>query len=186
MEKKMYNEKFRQTTILCVKKDKKIVIAGDGQVSAGPTILKGNVVKVRKIYNDKIAVGFAGSTADAFTLMERLDSKLQGYGGNLLRSAVELAKDWRTDKFLRRLEAMMIATDGNQILLVTGNGDVIEPEEDVIGIGSGGNYAMSAARALLRKTDLPVEEIVRESLKIAGEVCVYTNQHHTVIEMEAS
>jgi ATP-dependent HslUV protease subunit HslV len=186
MEKKMYNEKFRQTTILCVKRDKKIVIAGDGQVSAGPTILKGNVVKVRKIYNDKIAIGFAGSTADAFTLMERLDSKLQGYGGNLLRSSVELAKDWRTDKYLRRLEAMMIATDGNQILLVTGNGDVIEPEEDVIGIGSGGNYAMSAARALLRKTDLSAEEIVRESLKIAGEICVYTNQHHTVIEMEAS
>lgn len=182
----MYNEKFRQTTILCVKRDKKIVIAGDGQVSAGPTILKGNVVKVRKIYNDKIAIGFAGSTADAFTLMERLDSKLQGYGGNLLRSSVELAKDWRTDKYLRRLEAMMIATDGNQILLVTGNGDVIEPEEDVIGIGSGGNYAMSAARALLRKTDLSAEEIVRESLKIAGEICVYTNQHHTVIEMEAS
>lgn len=182
----MYKEKFRQTTILCVKRDNKIVIAGDGQVSAGPTILKRNVVKVRKIYNDKIAIGFAGSTADAFTLMERLDSKLQGYGGNLLRSAVELAKDWRTDKYLRRLEAMMIATDGNQILLVTGNGDVIEPEEDIIGIGSGGNYAMSAARALLRKTDLSAEEIVRESLKIAGEICVYTNQHHTVIEMEAS
>lgn len=150
-------------------------MAGDGQVSAGQTILKGNAVKVRKLFSDKILAGFAGATADAFTLIEKLEEKLQAYGGNLTRASVELAKDWRTDKMLRRLEAMLIAADKDKIFLLTGNGDVIEPEEGVVAIGSGGNYALAAARALLKKTDLPAAEICTESLKIASEICVYTN-----------
>lgn len=150
-------------------------MAGDGQVSAGQTILKGNAVKVRKLFSDKILAGFAGATADAFTLIEKLEEKLQAYGGNLTRASVELAKDWRTDKMLRRLEAMLIAADKDKIFLLTGNGDVIEPEEGVVAIGSGGNYALAAARALLKKTDLPAAEICSESLKIASEICVYTN-----------
>lgn len=163
------------TTILCVRRGTQVAIAGDGQVSAGQTILKGNAVKVRKLLNGKILTGFAGATADAFTLLEKLEEKLQAFGGNLTRAAVELAKDWRTDKMLRRLEAMLIAADQEKIFLLTGNGDVIEPEEGVVAIGSGGNYALASARALLKKTDLSAQEICLESLKIAAEICVYTN-----------
>lgn len=150
-------------------------MAGDGQVSAGQTILKGNAIKVRKLFSDKILAGFAGATADAFTLIEKLEEKLQAFGGNLTRASVELAKDWRTDKMLRRLEAMLIAADKDKIFLLTGNGDVIEPEEGVIAIGSGGNYALAAARALLKKTDLSASDICTESLQIAADICVYTN-----------
>jgi ATP-dependent HslUV protease subunit HslV len=166
---------IHSTTIICVKRDGAVAMAGDGQVSAGQTILKGNAQKVRKLFSDKILAGFAGATADAFTLIERLEEKLQAYGGNLTRASVELAKDWRTDKMLRRLEAMLIAADKDKIFLLTGNGDVIEPEEGVIAIGSGGNYALAAARALLKKTNLSAHEICTESLKIASEICVYTN-----------
>ncbi|MFO1524340.1 MAG: ATP-dependent protease subunit HslV [Turneriella sp.] len=168
------------TTILCVKRGETTAMAGDGQVSAGQTILKGNAVKVRKLYNGKILAGFAGATADAFTLLEKLEEKLQSYGGNLTRAAVELAKDWRTDKMLRRLEAMLIAADKEKIFLLTGNGDVIEPEEGVIAIGSGGNYALSAARALIAHTDLPAAEICRHAMKIAADICVYTNTSLTM------
>lgn len=172
--------KIHATTILCVKRDGQTAMAGDGQVSAGQTILKGNAVKVRKLYNGKILAGFAGATADAFTLLEKLEEKLQSYGGNLTRAAVELAKDWRTDKMLRRLEAMLIAADKEKIFLLTGNGDVIEPEEGVIAIGSGGNYALSAARALVAHTDLPAAEICRHAMKIAADICVYTNTSLTM------
>jgi ATP-dependent HslUV protease subunit HslV len=166
---------IHSTTIICVRRDGQTAMAGDGQVSAGQTILKGNAIKVRKLFSDKILAGFAGATADAFTLIEKLEEKLQAYGGNLTRASVELAKDWRTDKVLRRLEAMLIAADKDKIFLLTGNGDVIEPEEGVIAIGSGGNYALAAARALLKKTTLPAAEICTESLQIASEICVYTN-----------
>ncbi len=170
------------TTIICVAKDGKTAMAGDGQVSAGQTILKGNAVKVRRIYNRRVMAGFAGATADAFALLEKFEEKLNTYGGNLLRSAVELAKDWRTDKYLRRLEAMMIVADPQTILLLTGNGDVIEPEEGIVAIGSGGNYALAAGRALLRHATLDARSIAVEALKIAAEICVYTNGHITVEE----
>ncbi len=166
---------IHSTTIICVRRDGQTSMAGDGQVSAGQTILKGNAIKVRKLFSDKILAGFAGATADAFTLIEKLEEKLQAFGGNLTRASVELAKDWRTDKMLRRLEAMLIAADKDKIFLLTGNGDVIEPEEGVIAIGSGGNYALAAARALLKKTNLSAAEISTESLQIAADICVYTN-----------
>jgi len=166
---------IRSTTIVCVKKNNKIAMAGDGQVSTGQTILKGNASKVRRIYGDKIITGFAGATADAFTLMERFEEKLNAFGGNFMRAAVELAKDWRTDKMLRRLEAMMLTTDGKIMLLLTGNGDVIEPEDDIISIGSGGNYALAAGRAMLKHSKLSASEIAKESLVVASEICVYTN-----------
>lgn len=175
--------KIYGTTICCVKKDNKIAMAGDGQVSFGQTILKANASKVRKIYNDKIIAGFAGSTADAFTLLELFEAKLQKYGGIMLRSAVELAKDWRMDKMLRRLEAMMIITDGNQILLLSGSGDVIEPTDNVIAIGSGGNYALAAARAYLEMSNLSAMEIAKKSLEIAADICVYTNTNITIMEL---
>lgn len=168
------------TTILCVKRGETTAMAGDGQVSAGQTILKGNAVKVRKLYNGKILAGFAGATADAFTLLEKLEEKLQAYGGNLTRAAVELAKDWRTDKMLRRLEAMLIAADKEKIFLLTGNGDVIEPEEGVVAIGSGGNYALSAARALLSHTEMSAPDICKHAMKIAADICVYTNTSVTL------
>lgn len=168
------------TTILCVKRGEMTAMAGDGQVSAGQTILKGNAVKVRKLYNGKILAGFAGATADAFTLLEKLEEKLQAYGGNLTRAAVELAKDWRTDKMLRRLEAMLIAADKEKIFLLTGNGDVIEPEEGVVAIGSGGNYALSAARALLSHTEMSAPDICKHAMKIAADICVYTNTSVTL------
>ncbi|RME93548.1 MAG: ATP-dependent protease subunit HslV [Candidatus Hydrogenedentota bacterium] len=168
-------EKWHSTTIVAVQKDGITAMAGDGQVSTGSTILKGTAKKVRRMYDGKVLAGFAGATADAFTLLELFESKLQAYGGNLMRSAVELAKDWRTDRILRRLEAMMIVTDGNDLLLLTGNGDVVDADEKIVAIGSGGNFALAAARALYRNTKLSAEEIAKESLKIASEICVYTN-----------
>lgn len=176
--------RIRSTTIVCVKRDGVTAVAGDGQVSAGQTILKGNAVKVRKLFGGKILAGFAGATADAFTLIEKLEEKLQAFGGNLTRASVELAKDWRTDKMLRRLEAMLIAADKEKIFLLTGNGDVIEPEEGVVAIGSGGNYALASARALLAHTKLTAPEIAKESLKIASEICVYTNSTVTLEVLE--
>lgn len=173
------------TTILCVKRGIQVAMAGDGQVSAGQTILKGNAVKVRKLLNGKILTGFAGATADAFTLLEKLEEKLQAFGGNLTRAAVELAKDWRTDKMLRRLEAMLIAADHEKIFLLTGNGDVIEPEEGVVAIGSGGNYALAAARALVKNTELSAKDVCLESLRIAAEICVYTNGSITLESLES-
>lgn len=172
------------TTILCVKRGNQVAMAGDGQVSAGQTILKGNAVKVRRLLNGKILTGFAGATADAFTLLEKLEEKLQAFGGNLTRAAVELAKDWRTDKMLRRLEAMLIAADHEKIFLLTGNGDVIEPEEGVVAIGSGGNYALAAARALVKNTELSAKEVCLESMRIAAEICVYTNGSITLELLE--
>ncbi len=165
------------TTILSVRKNGKVAIAGDGQVSFGQTILKSNAKKIRKIGDGSIIAGFAGATADAFTLFERLEAKLEKYSNQLTRSCVELAKDWRTDKYLRKLEAMMIVIDKDNTLVLTGNGDVLDPEDGIIGIGSGGNYAMSAARALIDVDNLSPEEIVTKSMKIAGDLCVYTNSN---------
>ncbi len=173
------SDKIYATTILCVRKGKKVTIAGDGQVSFGPTILKGNARKIRKIADGSIIAGFAGSTADAFTLFERLESKLEEYSNHLTRACVELAKDWRTDKYLRKLEAMMIVINKDETLVLTGNGDVLEPQGGVIGIGSGGNYAMSAAKALIDIKGISSEEIAKKSMNIAADLCVYTN--HNII-----
>jgi ATP-dependent HslUV protease subunit HslV len=167
------------TTILAVRHQGKIVLAGDGQVSLQNTIIKHKARKVRRIYNDQILVGFAGATADALNLSERLEAKLERYNGNLTRSAVELARDWRTDKFLRRLEALMIAADQERLFLISGNGDVIEPDEGVIGIGSGGIAAQAAASALVAHTQLDAEQIVLSAMKIAASLCVYTNEYLT-------
>ena len=169
------------TTIVCVQKDGKLAMAGDGQVSSSQTVLKKNATKVRKIFDQKVMVGFAGATADAFTLMELFEAKLKKYGGVLMRSAVELAKDWRTDRILRRLEAMMIVSDGKTLLLLTGNGDVIESEDGVFAIGSGGNYALAAARVLMKHTKFSAEEIVKEAISTAADICVYTN-HNIILE----
>lgn len=169
------------TTILSVRKNGKVTIAGDGQVTLGQTVLKSNAKKIRKLGDGSIIGGFAGATADAFTLFERLETKLEQYPKQLMRACVELAKDWRTDKYLRRLEAMMIVVDKNISLVLTGNGDVLEPEDGIAGIGSGGNYALAAARALNSIDDLSTEEIVKRSMKIAAELCVYTN-NNIVIE----
>jgi len=168
---------FYGTTILSVRKNGKVAIAGDGQVSFGATVLKSNAKKIRKIGNGSIIAGFAGATADAFTLFERLEAKLEKHQNQLTRACVELAKDWRTDKYLRRLEAMMIVIDRETSLVLTGNGDVLEPEDGVIGIGSGGNYAMAAARALSSIDNLDVKTIVEKSMKIAADLCVYTNNN---------
>jgi ATP-dependent HslUV protease subunit HslV len=167
------------TTILSVRKNGTVVIAGDGQVSVNQTIIKSNAKKVRRIGQGKVIVGFAGATADAFTLFERLESKLETYPGNLTRACVEMAKDWRTDRYLRRLEAMLAVADKDVSLVLTGQGDVLEPEDSLIGIGSGGNYALAAARALL-PFDLSAEEIARRAMGIAAQVCVYTNDHLTL------
>ncbi len=172
---------FHATTIVGVKKDGQTVIAGDGQVSLGQTVMKGSARKVRRISRGDVVVGFAGATADAFTLFERLEAKLELHPGQLMRACVELAKDWRTDRYLRRLEAMMIVGDKDNLLIVTGNGDVLEPDDGIAAIGSGGNYALSAARALSEIDNLSAEEIARKSMKIAGDICVYTN-HNIVIE----
>ena len=172
------------TTIIAVKKDGKVAMAGDGQVSAGQTILKGNTRKVRKIFQGKVLAGFAGATADAFTLLELFEAKLESFSGNLMRSAVELAKDWRMDRMLRRLEAMMIVSDGKDILLLTGNGDVIDSDEGVVAIGSGGNFALAAAKGLLKYSSLSAVEIARESLLIAAGICVYTNDQIILEELE--
>jgi ATP-dependent HslUV protease subunit HslV len=163
------------TTILCVRRDGKVTMAGDGQVSMGQTIVKGNARKVRRIGGGTVISGFAGATADAFTLLERLESKLERYPNQLERACVDLAKDWRTDRYLRRLEAMMAVADKERSFTLTGNGDVLEPEDGVIAIGSGGNYALAAARALMAVPDLSAEEIARRAMKIAAEICVYTN-----------
>lgn len=163
------------TTILCVRRDGTVTMAGDGQVSMGPTIVKGNARKVRRIGGGSVIAGFAGATADAFTLLERLESKLERYPNQLERACVDLAKDWRTDRYLRRLEAMMAVADKERSFTLTGNGDVLEPEDGVIAIGSGGNYALAAARALMGVPDLSAEEIARRAMKIAADICVYTN-----------
>ncbi len=173
-------ESYHATTILSVRRGNEVAIGGDGQVSLGDTIMKGNAKKIRRLYKDQVIIGFAGATADAFTLAERFEQKLELYHGHLMRSAVELAKEWRTDKMLRRLEALLSVVDAKTSLLITGNGDVIEPEDNLIGIGSGGNYALSAARALYQNTQLSPREIVAQSLKIAGDICVYSNQYHTI------
>ena len=178
-------EQFHGTTILCVRRDGKVAIGGDGQVSMGHTVMKGNARKVRRLYQNKIIAGFAGGTADAFTLFERFEAKLEQHSGNLTRSAVELAKDWRTDRMLRRLEALLIVADKTSTLIITGNGDVLEPEHDLAAIGSGGAYAQAAAQALLEHSDLAAREIVEKALTIAADICIYTNRNLTLEELEA-
>lgn len=175
--------KFHGTTILAVRRNGKVAVAGDGQVTLNNTVIKHTAKKVRRIYNDKIIVGFAGATADALNLSEQLEKKLERYNGNLTRSAVELARDWRTDKYLRRLEAIMIAVDEKNMFLISGNGDVIEPDEGIMGIGSGGSAAQAAATALIRHSDMNAAEIVAEAMKIAGAICVFTNDSVTIEEL---
>jgi ATP-dependent HslUV protease subunit HslV len=175
--------KMHATTILAVRHKSKAAVAGDGQVTLDNTIIKHHAKKVRKIYQGKIIVGFAGATADALNLSERLEQKLERYNGNLTRAAVELARDWRTDKYLRRLEALMIAMDDEQLYLISGNGDVIEPDEDIIGIGSGGVSAQAAAKALIKHTDLNARRIVEEAMKIAASICAYTNDSIVIEEL---
>ncbi|ENM1933410.1 ATP-dependent protease subunit HslV [Vibrio cholerae] len=172
------------TTIVSVRRNNKVVIAGDGQVSLGNTVMKGNARKVRRLYNNKVLAGFAGGTADAFTLFERFESKLQMHQGHLTKAAVELAKDWRSDRALRRLEAILAVADETASLIITGNGDVLQPEHDLIAIGSGGNYAQAAAIALLENTELDARTIAEKALNIAGDICVFTNHHHTIEELE--
>jgi ATP-dependent HslUV protease subunit HslV len=176
---------FRSTTIVAVRRNGRAAMAGDGQVSLGQTVLKDKAKKVRRIAEGKVVVGFAGATADAFSLLERLEQKLKEHRGSLPRAAVELAKDWRTDRYLRRLEAMMIAMDTTTTLLLSGTGDVVEPDDGVIAIGSGGMYALSAARALVRNTELSAADIAKQAIQIAGEICVYTN-NEVVLEEVAS
>ena len=176
-------ENFHGTTILSVRHNGKLAVAGDGQVTLGPSVVKHKAKKVRRIYNDKIIVGFVGATADAMNLTERLEGKLERYNGNLTRSAVELAKDWRTDKYLRRLEAMMIATDRDKTFLISGSGDVIEPDDGVIAIGSGGVAAQAAATALIRHSTLDAKAIVQEAMTIAAGLCIYTNHNITIEEL---
>lgn len=171
---------FHGTTILCVRKNNTVVLGGDGQVSVGDTVFKSNARKVRRLYNDNVIAGFAGGTADAFTLFERFESQLEQQRGNLLRAAVQLAKDWRTDRMLRKLDAMLIVADKDSSLLISGTGDVIEPENNILAIGSGGGYAKAAALALRFNSDLDAEKIVEASLKIASEICVYTNSELTI------
>ena len=176
-------EPLKGTTILSVRRKGKVVIGGDGQVSMGNTVMKGNARKVRRLYQDKVLAGFAGATADAFTLFERFEGKLEKYHGHLTRAAVELAKDWRTDRSLRRLEALLVVADHSSSLIITGTGDVIEPEESLMAIGSGGPFAQAAARALLQNTDLEARDIVEKGLGIAADICVYTNQNQTIEEL---
>ncbi len=179
----MESIKFIGTTILAVRKDGKVAIAGDGQISLGSTVMKGTAVKIRRMRGGDVLAGFAGSTADALTLYDKFDAKLEQYGGNITRAAVELAKDWRTDKILRKLEALLIIVDKEHSFLLSGNGDVIEPEEGIAAIGSGGTFAASAAKALMRHSSLSAKEVAVESLKIAAEVCVYTNDYISVEEL---
>src|SRR5579872_7191378 len=173
----------RSTTVLCVRRDGHVVMAGDGQVTLGEGVIKHTAKKIRRLYQDKILAGFAGSTADAFSLFSRFEAKLEQYHGNLGRAAVELAKDWRTDKILRNLEALLIVADTNQIFLISGSGDVIEPDEGIAAIGSGGSYALAAARALMNNTELPARTIAEEAMKIAGQICIYTNDRITYEEL---
>jgi ATP-dependent HslUV protease subunit HslV len=175
--------RIRSTTVLCVRRDGKVVMAGDGQVTLGSEVLKSSARKLRRLYNDKIIAGFAGSTADAFSLFSRFETKLEQFNGNLSRSVVELAKDWRTDKILRHLEALLLVADAKNTFLLSGNGDVIEPDEDIAAIGSGGPFAHAAATALMRHTKLSARQIVEESMKIAGKTCIYTNDNVTYEEL---
>ncbi len=177
-------EQYRGTTILAVRRGNKVVIGGDGQVSLGNTMMKGNARKVRRLYRDQVLAGFAGGTADAFTLFERFEAKLEKHQGHLTRAAVELAKDWRTDRMLRRLEALLLVADSTATLMITGNGDVIEPENHLIAIGSGGPYAQAAATALYDNTELDAREIVEKGLGIAADICIYTNHNLTVEELD--
>ena len=174
---------IRSTTVIAVKKDGKVAMAGDGQVTMGNTVMKGNATKVRRIYEGKVLTGFDGATADAFNLFDKFETKVKEYAGDLTRAAVELAKQWRTDKALRQLEALLLVANKDKILLISGTGDVIEPENDVLAIGSGGNYAYAAALAYLESSDLSAKEIAERSLKIAGDICIYTNHHVTVEEL---
>lgn len=176
-------EQFRGTTILSVRRKNQVVIGGDGQVSLGNTVMKGNARKVRRLYKDKVLAGFAGGTADAFTLFERFEGKLEKHQGHLVKAAVELAKDWRTDRILRRLEALLAVADSNASLIITGNGDVIEPEDGLIAIGSGGSFAQAAAQALVSNTELSAREIVEKGLNIAADICIYTNRNLTIEEL---
>jgi len=177
-------EQFHGTTIVCVRRGNRVALGGDGQVTLGNIIIKGTARKIRRLYHDKILAGFAGATADAFTLQERFEGKLEKHQGNLMRAAVELTRDWRTDRVLRRLEAMLIVADRDHTLVLTGNGDVLEPENGLAAIGSGGAYAQSAAMALLRHTELAPEVIVKQSLEIAGDLCIYTNHQHLIETLE--
>lgn len=184
MGKSSFYPEIRSTTVLGVIRNGKAALGADGQVSFGNTVMKSSARKVRKLYHDKVMVGFAGATADAFTLMQRFEEKLEAHRGNLSRSAIELAKDWRTDRYLRRLEAMLIAMDNNNAFIISGTGDVIEPEDQVVAIGSGGPYALSAARALTRSTELDAKSVVQTSLNIAGEICIYTNTNIIIEELQ--
>jgi ATP-dependent HslUV protease, peptidase subunit HslV len=175
---------FEGTTVLCVRRDGKVAMASDGQVTMGSTVFKHNAKKIRRMYNDKALGGFAGSTADAFTLFEKFEAKLETYKGNIARAAVELAKDWRTDKILRKLEALLIVADAEHTLILSGTGDVIEPETGIAAIGSGGPYAQAAARALIDNSDLPAALIATKSLEIAGDICIYTNKNITLEELD--
>ncbi len=179
-------EQYRGTTILCVRSKGKVVIGGDGQVSMGNTVMKGNARKVRTLYHDKVIAGFAGGTADAFTLFELFESQLEKYQGHLVRAAVELAKMWRTERSLRQLEALLIVADKETSLIITGNGDVIEPEDNLLAIGSGGAFAQASARALMDNTEMSARDIVAEGLRIAADICVYTNHNHIFKELDSS
>ena len=180
----MNHNKMHGTTILSVRRDNRVVIGGDGQVSMGDTMMKGNARKVRRLYEDQVIAGFAGGTADAFTLFERFEGKLQKHQGNLIRAAVELTKDWRTDRMLRRLEALLAVADRSTSLIITGSGDVIEPEQGIMAIGSGGAYAKAAALALLEETKLDARAIVERALGISADICIYTNRQFTIEELE--
>ena len=180
----MADDSFHGTTIVSVRRGARVAMGGDGQVTLGNVVVKATARKVRRLYGDRILAGFAGATADAFTLFERFEAKLEKHQGNLLRSAVELAKDWRTDRMLRRLEAMLAVADREASLLITGTGDVLEPERGIVAMGSGGSYAQAAAIALLEHTDLAPADIVKRSLEIAGDICIYTNQNHVVETLE--
>jgi ATP-dependent HslUV protease subunit HslV len=175
--------KMHGTTIIAVNRNGKTAIGGDGQVTLGATVFKANSQKIRSLYNGQVIAGFAGATADAFTLFEKFEGKLKEYKGNLKRSAVELAKDWRSDRILRRLEAMIIAADKENLFIITGNGDIIEPDDHIACIGSGGNFALSAARALVKHTEMSAKEIVQSSLEITSEICIYTNHNFTIAEL---
>ncbi len=179
-------EQFHGTTIISVRRNNHVAIGGDGQVSMGNTIVKSNARKIRRLYHDQVVAGFAGATADAFTLFELFESKLEKHQGNLMRAAVELAKDWRTDKILHRLEALLAIADKRTSLIISGNGDVIEPEENIIAIGSGGNYALASAKALFANTDLSAREIVKKSLEIAASICIYTNTNVLIDELSVA
>jgi ATP-dependent HslUV protease subunit HslV len=176
-------QRIRSTTVLCVRKDNKVVLAADGQVTMGEGVIKHNAKKTRRLYNDKIVAGFAGSTADALSLFGRFENKLQEYHGNLSRAAVELAKEWRTDRSLRHLEALLIVADAKNTFLLSGNGDVIEPDDGITAIGSGGPYALAAARALLKHTKLSAKDIAQESMRIASEICIFTNDNFSIEEL---